>query len=212
MPKQAAKKPTKKSGAKAETKAKIKPKPSAKRATATAAPTPTPAPSPAPAPVATAPPKPIDFSGFMSKLARVTDGAKLNKASTMLKAEKFRLYAKVEADHLVGVVKSQTNPDLVYSCRLGSDGTYGCGTQNLRACGGLQGSPCKHLLVLVVGLAKVGDLDPSLAHDWTQAARGKAPVFDKDALSETFLKYRGAEAGEIDWRPTETIPEDFYAM
>jgi hypothetical protein len=100
----------------------------------------------------------------------------------------------------------------VYSCRLGSDGTYGCGTQNLRACGGLQGSPCKHLLVLIVGLARAGELDPTAAHAWTQATRGKLPVFDKDALSETFLKYKGAEAGEIDWRPTETIPEDFYAM
>ena len=210
MPKQAAKKPARKSGAKTATKANAKPKPGAKVATATQAPAP--APSATPAPAAKGPPKPIDFSGFMSRLERVTDSAKLNKATAMLKAETFRLHAKVEADHLVGVVKSQTNPDLVYSCRLGSDGKYGCGTQNLRACGGLQGSPCKHLLVLIVGLAKVGDLDPAVAHDWTQAARGKLPVFDKDALSETFLKYRGAEAGEIDWRPTETIPEDFYAM
>ena len=83
----------------------------------------------------------------------------------MLRAEQFRLYAKVEADHLVGVVKSQTNPDLVYSCRLASDGTYSCGTQNLRACGGLQGSPCKHLLVLIVGLTKAGDfLRPGRTH------------------------------------------------
>lgn len=148
----------------------------------------------------------------MKRFEKVTDSAKLSKATAMLKAEKFRLYAKVEADHLVGVVKSQTNPDLVYSCRLGSDGKYSCGTQNLRACGGLQGSPCKHLLVLIVGLSNAGELDPATAHDWTQAARKKQPVFDKDALSETFLKYKGAEAGEIDWRPTETIPEDFYAM
>jgi hypothetical protein len=210
MPKQTAK-PPKKARTKTATKARTKTKSPAARATIeTAAPAPTPVPTTAPA--AKAPPRQIDFSGFMSQLAKVADPAKLNKATAMLKAETFRLYAKVEAGHLVGVVKSQTNPDLVYSCRLGSDGTYGCGTQNLRACGGLQGSPCKHLLVLVVGLAKVGDLDPAVAHDWTQAARGKMPVFDKDALSETFLKYRGAEAGEIDWRPTETIPEDFYAM
>jgi hypothetical protein len=154
----------------------------------------------------------MDFPAFLTKLKQVVNEAKLDKAASMLKAEKFRLYAKVEGDHLVGVVKSQTNPDLVYSCRLGSDGTFGCGTQNLRACGGLQGTPCKHLLVLVVGLAKAGELDTAAAHAWTQATRGKLPVFDKEALSETFLKYKGAEAGEIDWRPTETIPEDFYAM
>jgi hypothetical protein len=35
---------------------------------------------------------------------------------------------------------------------------------------------------------------------------------DKDVVTATFLKYKGVEAGEIDWRPTETIPEDFYAL
>jgi hypothetical protein len=31
-------------------------------------------------------------------------------------------------------------------------------------------------------------------------------------MTPTLLRYKGAEAGEIDRRPTETIPEDFYAM
>lgn len=168
--------------------------------------------APAPAAPAPVPVAPVDFGGFMTKLKQVTEPAKLSKATAMLKAERFRLYAKVNDDHLVGVVKSQTNPDLVYACKLGSDGKYSCGTQNVRACGGLQGSPCKHLLVLIVGLSKAGDLDATKAHTWTQATRGKAPEFDKDSLTQTFLTYKSAEAGEIDWRPTETIPEDFYAM
>jgi hypothetical protein len=110
------------------------------------------------------------------------------------------------------VVKSQSSPTLVYSCRLTSEGKYSCCTQNLNACGGLRGSPCKHLLVLIVGLTKAGELDPGTAHDWTQASRGKKAELDKDAMTETLLQYKGAEAGEVDWRPTETIPEDFYAM
>src|SRR5262249_17983469 len=150
--------------------------------------------------------------GFMKKLEKATDSAKLDKATSMLKAEKFRLYAKVQGDHLVGVVKSQTNPDLVYSCRLGRDGKYACCTQNLNICGRLSGWPCKHLLVLIVGLAKAGELDTTTAAQWTQTARGKKPELDKDAMTATFLAYKGAEAGEVDWRPTETIPEDFYAM
>ena len=38
------------------------------------------------------------------------------------------------------------------------------------------------------------------------------PLRDEDLAAETFLQYKGAQAGEIDWRPTETIPEDFYAF
>ena len=53
----------------------------------------------------------------------------------------------------MGVVKSQSSKDLVYSCRLAADGAFGCCTQNLRPCGGLRGALCKHLLVLIVGLA-----------------------------------------------------------
>jgi len=41
---------------------------------------------------------------------------------------------------------------------------------------------------------------------------GKKAALDKNAISATFIKYKGAEAGEIDWRPTETIPEDYYAL
>src|SRR5439155_3746425 len=124
-----------------------------------------------------------------------TDAAKLTKALAMLKAERFRLYAQVASDFLVGVVKSQSDPDLVYSCRLAGDGVYGCCTQNLNVCGGLRGSLCKHLLVLIVGLARGGELDPNLVDQWVLLSQGQKPVLDKDAMSETFLRYKGAEAG-----------------
>jgi hypothetical protein len=156
--------------------------------------------------------KPTDFAGFLKRLEQVTDQAKLAKALEMLQADRFQLFAKVDSDHVAGVVKSQSDDTLVYSCRLGHDGKYACCTQNLNVCGGLRGSPCKHLLVLLVGLTRAGELEPAKAHDWIQASRGEKPKLDKDAMTETLLRYKGAEAGEVDWRPTETIPEDFYAL
>jgi uncharacterized protein YjbI with pentapeptide repeats len=154
----------------------------------------------------------LDIDQFMKRLEELTDAAKLSKALKMLKVDRFRLYAQTADDHFVGVVKSQGDPDLVYSCRLNSDGTYACCTQNLNICGGLRGSLCKHLLVLIVGLSKTGDLDPSAIDTWIRLSKTNKPALDKDAMSETFLRYKGAEAGEIDWRPTETIPEDYYAI
>jgi len=29
-------------------------------------------------------------------------------------------------------------------------------------------------------------------------------------MTTTFLRHKGAEEGEVDWRPIETIPEDYY--
>jgi hypothetical protein len=31
-------------------------------------------------------------------------------------------------------------------------------------------------------------------------------------MTERLLLYRVAEPGEVDWRPTESIPEDFYTI
>ena len=142
----------------------------------------------------------------------VDAGLRGSKALEMLKAERFQLFSQLEEKGLVGVVKSQSDPTLVYSCRLTADGSFSCCTQNLNVCGGLRGALCKHLLVLIVGLTRSGQLDPTVIDQWVQASKQKRPVLDKDAASAVFLRYKGAEAGEVDWRPTETIPEDFYAF
>jgi uncharacterized protein YjbI with pentapeptide repeats len=169
-------------------------------------------PGPAAKAGAPGPAAPLDFAQLVERLGKATDTARIGKALRMLKAERFQLFAEVAEGGLVGVVKSQTDPDLVYSCRLTAEGEFGCCTQNLYPCGGLQGRPCKHLLVLLLGLARTGRLDAAAADQWVQASRGRRPVIDRDVLSATFLRYKGAQAGELDWRPTETVPEDFYAL
>ena len=154
----------------------------------------------------------LDFETFLKKLNEKMETERMKKAGSMLKAERFQLFAEVKDDVLLGIVKSQTSKDLVYSCRLASDGAFGCCTQNLRPCGGLRGALCKHLLVLVIGLAKAGQLDSATVDHWINLSKKQKPAIDEESMSATFLKYKGAESGEIDWRPTETIPEDFYAM
>lgn len=154
----------------------------------------------------------LDFDTFLEKLNLKVELARMQKAGAMLKADRFQLFAEVKDDSLAGIVKSQSSKDLVYSCRLTADGVFGCCTQNLRPCGGLRGALCKHLLVLIIGLAKAGQLDAATVDHWIERSRSQKPGIDEEAMSEAFLRYKGAEAGEVDWRPTETIPEDFYAM
>jgi hypothetical protein len=67
----------------------------------------------------------------------------------------------------------------------------------------------------VIGLARAGLLDPAMIDGWLVAACGKNHRWNKTTknhVSDTLLKYKGVQAGEIDWRPTETLPEDFYAL
>jgi hypothetical protein len=162
--------------------------------------------------VTVAPTGKIDLPSFIKKLTTNTDKARMDKVTKMLRADRFQLFSDVTPEHVTGVVKSQTDRDLVYACRLDKNGGFFCCTQNLNHCGGLRGALCKHLLVLVIGLANSGQLDPEIAHAWTGASRKTKPALDGDAATATFVRYKGAEAGEVDWRPTETIPEDYYAL
>jgi len=183
-------------------------------APATPAASPAPAARPAsPAPTAAAAaPKKVSLSSLFSELDKVTGDGRMDKVKSMLRAERFQLFSEVNDERVTGVVKSQTDSSLFYACSMDAKGRYMCCTQNLNVCGGLRGKPCKHLLVLLVGLAQGAQLDPATALQWARATRGKKAALDKDSMSATFIRYKGAEAGEVDWRPTETIPEDYYAI
>jgi uncharacterized protein YjbI with pentapeptide repeats/acetolactate synthase small subunit len=156
--------------------------------------------------------KVTDIATFLKALELRADKQKIDNATKMLKASGFQLFNDITADHLLGVVKSQTDPDLVYACRIDHEGKYACCTQNLNICGGLRGSICKHLLVLIIGLVKAGELDPATIDGWVAKTHDAKPELDKEAMGEIFIRYKGAEAGEVDWRPTETVPEDYYAL
>jgi hypothetical protein len=160
-----------------------------------------------------APKRAVDLPTFVALLQRATDAGRIRNATAMLKADRFQLFSELNDDHVTGVIKSQSVASRVYACKLDKNGRYMCCTQNLNRCGSLKGDrPCKHLLVLMIGLVQSGGADATLLSEWTKSAAGKPAVLDKDAMSATFIKYKGAEAGEIDWRPTETIPEDYYAL
>lgn len=155
---------------------------------------------------------PVDLPTLFDELDKATGDGRMDKVKKMLRADRFQLFSEVTDDRVTGVVKSQTDASLFYACSVDKNGGFMCCTQNLNVCGGLRGKPCKHLLVLLVGLAQAGQLEPATGLAWARATGGKKPVLDKDSMSATFIKYKGAEAGEVDWRPTETIPEDYYAI
>jgi hypothetical protein len=157
-------------------------------------------------------PVPLKLDLFVRKLEKLVDPRRLSRAVEMLKAERFQLYSAVDGAGLLGVVRSQTDAGVVYSCRLGARGRFGCCSQDLAACLGLRGALCKHLLVLIVGLARAGEIDADAVLAWVEASRTRTPSIEPESMSETLLRYHGARSGECDWRPTETIPEDYYAL
>jgi len=156
-----------------------------------------------------------DINGLMARLHKIIDPGRMKRTLDMLKKESHQLYSEIEPTMIRGIVRSQKQADLVYSCVLTEDGTYSCATPDVKPCMGLSNEPCKHIMVLIIGLARAGLFDPATADRWMLAAKTKNPRWNKTVknyVSDSLLKYKGVQAGEIDWRPTETIPEDFYAM
>jgi hypothetical protein len=134
--------------------------------------------------------------GLLIELHGVVDAGRLKRALDMLQAESMRLYSARGDDRLVGVVKSQTSTG-VYSNVLYADGRYSCCSEDLEEC---------------MGLLHAGEADAQTLLSWVRQASRQAPVEDSDTLADTLLRYKAAQSGEIDWRPTETLPEDFYAL
>lgn len=155
----------------------------------------------------------LDFPALVAHLrnvGNVVDPKKVDRAISMLKKEAFELYTDVTADQVAGIVKSQTHSQGYYAPWITQQGQYACYDARMGVCMGQQGGVCKHVLVLLLGLARKGDIGLQQALDWLIQAKSKKPSSDENASATMLLRYKGVEAGEVDWRPTETVPEDFY--
>ncbi len=153
-----------------------------------------------------------DVPSLVLQLRNLADPRRVERALKMLKKDSFQLYTDLSEDDISGIVSSQTGAALHYACWMRSDGFYSCYDDGLEQCMGLQGHICKHLMVLLIGMAKNGDLSPAKAMAWIEAAHKRKPSTDADLSAQALLRYRGVEAGEVDWRPTETVPEDYYTL
>ena len=153
---------------------------------------------------------------LVAALPGLTDPRRIQRALDMLRRDRMQLYVDVDGEHAAGIVRSQTGFSSYYSTRINADGRYSCCDADLDRCMGMGGKVCKHLLVLLLGLVQSGQLPSATARNWLAAANKRKPratseVSMEQLLADTILRYKAAEAGELDWRPTETVPEDYYA-
>jgi len=153
----------------------------------------------------------IDFERLIKRLKDAFYGDRVRNALTMLQATRFQLFVDVKPDSLSGIIKSQADPWLIYSCRLTETGAFSCCTQTLAKCDGMRGLVCKHILVLLLGVTNAGAIEPATACEWVLTSRKRRPKLDQQMSADSFLRYMRGQAGELDWRPTETMPEDYYA-
>jgi hypothetical protein len=157
-------------------------------------------------------PPPIGPGLLLRLLDRHLERDRMERALEMLRAETHQLYSQVDRRSVSGVIRSQSAESKLYLCRLDESGEYCCCDNDFEPCMGTQGRLCKHIILLVVGLVQSGALPFTSAYRWVHAARAHAPGLDMRVVEHALGLYRLAQQGQVDWRPVETIPEDYYAI
>lgn len=155
---------------------------------------------------------PLDFAGFVASVRGSVGDWLVDTALKMLKQKKISIYGDPADDAICGMVESQTDKDLIYACRIDANGDFSCCSQNLRPCGGLQGSLCKHIIVLVFGLVMNKRVSTAEALARILASRARKPELHKEVMREVFRHCTAANTGELDWRPCELVAEDYYGL
>jgi hypothetical protein len=130
--------------------------------------------------------------------------SKLEKANRMLRSEDFNLYSQLTTDTVFGVIKSQRDTDLLYACFSRADGSYSCQTQKLNPCGGLRGTICKHLIVLIGQIANYPATIP-LLQSWINLSLRKNPINSKSLTKHIFSLFEDSTSSIVPNLNSEVI-------
>lgn len=173
-----------------------------------------------------------NFDQFMALLLATFGRTRMENARKMLVKDRCLVFAEVTENGVIGVVRSHLEPDVAYGCHLGIAGQYSCITQKLTPCKnlkdtqwhakraketgelgvGLRVAPCKHLMVLFITLAQTNKMDLPLLSKAVLDTIDRKPVLAKALVTKILLKYQSAQTGALDWRPPESVPEDYYSV
>ncbi len=154
-----------------------------------------------------------EIAKFAKSLGKFSDGSRISKALSMLRRDKNMLFIERVDQGLRAVVLSQTDPArLNYATALNDDGSFFCGTQNLRPCGGLRGKVCKHILLTGLAAIKSTSATTEEVIKWLQESVKKTPFLDKTEATRVLAKFKDAQDGKLEWRAVELVPEDFMAF
>lgn len=153
-----------------------------------------------------------DFEGFINSLRLHIDSRRLDNVFQVLMKERFRIYFELEKTSIVGVLENPRHKGVIFACTLSEDGKFCCCTQDLNFCTGAKGVLCKHMLILIVALAKAGKLDLTATLRWILASQLQKPNLIKEICADILLKLYGVKVGENDWAPVLTVPEDYSSL
>jgi len=120
------------------------------------------------------------------------------------------LWAEADADRAHAVVPAAVGATTFLACRITSAGRFQCATPDLTPCPDAADGVCRHVVCLVLSLVQRERLSAEDAARWLQRSLAHDVGLDRDALGEIFARY--AETIQADYRPNETLPEDYYAL
>lgn len=154
----------------------------------------------------------VDFTELLVRLHDQVDRMRLVDAVNLVNDDYFQLLTEQDASGLIGVVKSKVHSERVAACRLTANGNFCCCNRNLSICSEMRGSMCKHILALILGATWNRAIDTTTMTRWIVASRFEKPKVDQKIMTAVFLRFASVKNEDVDWRPAELIPEDYYVF
>jgi uncharacterized protein YjbI with pentapeptide repeats len=162
-----------------------------------------------PAPAEHPPPETSDLDLLQQQIAHDLGSPEADALFVLAEHGYGVLATEVQAWRVSGVLSEPGNSDRLYCCRLTSEGNFVCGTDKLVLCGRRRRGYCGHLALLLLTLVQRGQLDPLTALDWLHRGYSPQPRPDRPTLAAILTRFTPTSP---DYRPTETLPEDYYAL
>jgi uncharacterized protein YjbI with pentapeptide repeats len=153
---------------------------------------------------------PADFNALVTTLTGLFGFARWRDLTSLFNAGLVPLWSEGNPDGMRGVVPEAAKSTAFRACHLTSSGGHQCGTQNFALCDEGRTGVCKHLMVLLLDLARRERIPLGNAVAWARLSLAHDGALDRTALAAIFAAY--AESTQSDYRPNETLPEDYYAL
>jgi uncharacterized protein YjbI with pentapeptide repeats len=151
-----------------------------------------------------------NFDALMGALAGLIGHNRSSPLYALNNAHVVPLWSEGDEDGVRGVVPESAKSTTFRACRLTSAGAHECCKQDFTLCTDAGKGMCQHVLVLLLDLARRERIALADALRWARLSLAHDRSADPEILARVFASY--AESTQTDYRPNETLPEDYYAL
>ncbi len=143
------------------------------------------------------------YESFTRYVSRTFDPQRIVAALESFHKEPIEISYRLKDGELSAVFVPDSKKKRTYLCTWKPRSVYHCCTNSLANCGGLRGAPCKHLLMIIIALAKYKNLAAEL-DELLEGFKKQKPTPDRDLAADLFSFHeKGRGCKKLTTKPSD---------